>query len=112
ADAVVLTCPAHQQAAVLDALDPELADRVGGIAYNRVAVVALGYLRADVPRPLDGFGYIAPQRTRRAVLGGQWCSSIFPDRAPGGRRRAGGSCGRWPAAGTGRRSWAGTTTGC
>jgi protoporphyrinogen/coproporphyrinogen III oxidase len=94
ADAVVLACPAYQQAAILDDLDRELADRVGGIAYNRVAVVALGYRRGDVPGSLDGFGYIAPQRTRRDVLGVQWCSSIFPDRAPSGavllRAMAGG----------------------
>jgi oxygen-dependent protoporphyrinogen oxidase len=84
ADAVVLTCPAYQQAALLMDLDRELADRVGRIAYNRVAVIALGYRRGDVPGLVDGFGYIAPQRTRRDVLGVQWCSSIFPERAPPG----------------------------
>jgi oxygen-dependent protoporphyrinogen oxidase len=84
ADAVVLTCPAYQQAAILADLDEELADRIGGIAYNRIAVIALGYSRNDVPRDLDGFGYIAPQRERRDLLGVQWCSSIFPGRAPAG----------------------------
>jgi oxygen-dependent protoporphyrinogen oxidase len=94
ADAVVLACPAYQQAAMLADLDRELADRVGGIAYNRVAVIALGYRQADVPGSLDGFGYIAPQRTRRDVLGVQWCSSTYPARAPAGmvllRAMAGG----------------------
>jgi oxygen-dependent protoporphyrinogen oxidase len=94
ADAVLLACPAYRQAALLHDLDPELADRINGIAYNRVAVVALGYRQADIPMSLDGFGYIAPQRTRRDVLGVQWCSSIFPARAPGGavllRAMAGG----------------------
>lgn len=84
ADAVVLACPAYQQAGILADLDQELAEQIGGIAYNRVAVIALGYRQADVPILLDGFGYIAPQRTRRDVLGVQWCSSIFPDRAPWG----------------------------
>src|SRR5262249_13862326 len=84
ADAVVLTCPAYQQAALLTEVDRDLADQVGRIPYNRVAVIALGYRRNDVPRALDGFGYIAPQRTRRDVLGVQWCSSIFPERAPPG----------------------------
>jgi oxygen-dependent protoporphyrinogen oxidase len=95
ADAVVLTCPAYQQAALLADLDSELADRVGDIAYNRVAVVALGYRRADVPHDLDGFGYIAPQRTRREVLGVQWCSSIFSDRAPQGFVLLRAMCGGW-----------------
>jgi oxygen-dependent protoporphyrinogen oxidase len=84
AEALVLTCPAPAQAALLSDLDPELAGRIGGIAYSGVVVAGLGYRREDVPHPLDGFGYIAPQRTRRDLLGVQWCSSIFPDRAPPG----------------------------
>jgi oxygen-dependent protoporphyrinogen oxidase len=84
ADAVVLACPAHAQAEMLAELDPTLAGEVAGIPYNRIAVVALGYRQTDCPRPPDGFGYIAPQNTRRDVLGVQWCSSIYPDRAPPG----------------------------
>ncbi len=83
ADAVVLACPAYEQARIVADLDAPLADDLAGIAYNRVAVVALGYRQADVPS-FDGFGYIAPQNTKRDVLGVQWCSSIFPDRAPPG----------------------------
>jgi oxygen-dependent protoporphyrinogen oxidase len=84
ADAVVLACPAFQQAAILADLDAELAEQIRGIAYNRIAVVALGYHRSEVPGSLDGFGYIVPQRERRDILGAQWCSSIFPERAPAG----------------------------
>lgn len=94
ADAVVLTCPAHQQRTILADVDPALAQEIGGIAYNRVAVVAVGYRRADVPIVLDGFGFIAPENTRRDLLGVQWCSSIYPNRAPTGcvllRAMAGG----------------------
>jgi oxygen-dependent protoporphyrinogen oxidase len=95
ADAVLLACPAHQQAVILADLDGELAERIGGIAYNRVAVVALGYRKEDVPMSLDGFGYIAPQRTRRDLLGVQWCSSIFPERAPSGDVLLRALCGGW-----------------
>lgn len=84
ADAVVLACPAYDQGAILADLDPELAAEVSAIPYNRIAVVALGYRQQDCPGGQDGFGYIAPQNTRRDVLGVQWCSSIFPDRAPPG----------------------------
>ncbi|MBY0455965.1 MAG: protoporphyrinogen oxidase, partial [Gemmataceae bacterium] len=84
ADAVVLTCPAYEQAAILADLNLRLADEVGAITYNRIAVVAVGYKREHCPGSLDGFGYIAPQNTRRDLLGVQWCSSIFPDRAPSG----------------------------
>ena len=95
ADAVVLACPAHQQAAILAELDRELAEKIGGIAYNRIAVVALAFRQADVHMSLEGFGYIAPQRTRRDVLGVQWCSSIFPDRAPSGAVLLTAMCGGW-----------------
>jgi oxygen-dependent protoporphyrinogen oxidase len=84
ADAVVLACPAYEQAAILADLDAKLAEEVAEIPYNRVAVVALGYRQSDCSWSPDGFGYIAPQNTRRDVLGVQWCSSIFPDRAPPG----------------------------
>jgi oxygen-dependent protoporphyrinogen oxidase len=95
ADAVVLACPAQEQAAILADLDAELAGRVGGIAYNRVAVVALGYRRADVGFPPDGFGFLVPQRARRDLLGVQWCSSIFPGRAPAGAVLLRAMCGGW-----------------
>jgi oxygen-dependent protoporphyrinogen oxidase len=95
AEAVVLACPAYQQAAIMADLDRELAERIQGIAYTRVVVVALGYRQAAVPMPLDGFGYIAPQRTRQDLLGVQWCSSIFPDRAPAGMVLLRAMCGGW-----------------
>jgi oxygen-dependent protoporphyrinogen oxidase len=95
ADAVVLACPAYEQAAILGDLDAELAELVGGIPYNRVAVAALGYRRADVPFPLDGFGYLVPQRDGRDLLGVQWCSSIFPERAPPGMVLLRALCGGW-----------------
>jgi oxygen-dependent protoporphyrinogen oxidase len=94
-DAVVLTCPAYSQAAILAGLDTELAGEIGDIAYNRVAVVALGFPQADVPMPLDGFGFISPQRTRRDLLGVQWCSSIYPGRAPAGSVLLRAMCGGW-----------------
>jgi oxygen-dependent protoporphyrinogen oxidase len=84
ADAVVLTCHAPEQAAQLGDLDPALSGAIAAIAYAKVAVVVLGYRQSDTPGNLDGFGYIAPQSTQRDLLGVQWCSSIFPERAPPG----------------------------
>jgi protoporphyrinogen/coproporphyrinogen III oxidase len=95
ADAVILTCPAYRQAEILDSCDEILAGWVANIRYNRVAVVALGFRQADVPVPLDGFGFIAPQRTRRDLLGVQWCSSIFPGRSPPGTVLLRAMCGGW-----------------
>ena len=95
ADAVALCCPAYRQAEALADLDPTLAGQIGAIEYNRVAVVAVGYAREDVPHSPEGFGYLSPQRTRRDVLGVQWCSSIYPGRAPEGMVLLRAMCGGW-----------------
>ncbi len=105
ADVIVLTCPAYAQSEILAQVDAELAEQVGEIAYNRVAVVAVAYRASDVPLPLDGFGYLSPQRERRDVLGVQWCSSIFPDRAPPGHVLLRVLCGGWHRAEVADWSW-------
>jgi oxygen-dependent protoporphyrinogen oxidase len=95
ADAVVLTCPAYEQAGILTLLDGELASRIAEVPYNRIAVVAVGYRTRDMPRDLAGFGYLTPQRERLDVLGSQWCSSIYPERAPEGMVLLRALCGGW-----------------
>jgi oxygen-dependent protoporphyrinogen oxidase len=95
ADVVVLTCPAHQQASMLEPLDARLASAVGDIPFNEIAVIALGYRAADVPGGVDGFGFITPERLRRDLLGAQWCSSIFPGRAPDRMILMRAMCGGW-----------------
>ncbi len=92
---MVLACPAYQQAAILGELDPLLAEGIAAIPYNRVAVVALGYRESDVPGRLDGFGFLAPGRERGDVLGVQWCSSVYPERAPHGMVLLRAMCGGW-----------------
>jgi protoporphyrinogen/coproporphyrinogen III oxidase len=96
ADAVILACPATEQAMLMADLDAELSSQIGGIAYNRVAVIALGYRESDLAAPLDGFGFLVPQREKRDILGVQWCSSIFPgQRAPVGTVLLRAICGGW-----------------
>ncbi|HEV3145158.1 MAG TPA: protoporphyrinogen oxidase [Gemmataceae bacterium] len=94
-DVVVLTCPAPEQARILREFDPALAEEIAAIPYNRIAVVALGYRKSDVPNVPDGFGYIAPQQSRRDLLGVQWCSAIFTERAPQGHVMWRALCGGW-----------------
>jgi len=49
-----------------------------------VTVVARGYALADVPHPLDGFGYLTPGAEQRDVLGCLFPTSVLPSRAPEG----------------------------
>lgn len=95
ADALVLCCPSYSQAALLEEIDRPLARLAKEIPYNRIAVVALGYRQNDVPGRVEGFGYIMAEAAGHDVLGVQWCSSIFPGRAPEGMNLLRALCGGW-----------------
>jgi oxygen-dependent protoporphyrinogen oxidase len=87
ADAVVLTGPAGEAAAVLQTLDPVLAANLHTIPTAPVAVVCLGYDQARVASQcaLDGFGFLAARDTGARILGALWETSIYRHRAPEGK---------------------------
>ncbi len=80
ADAVVLAAPAYASAELVAPLAAPLADALREIPYARMAVVALGFKRAEVSHPLDGFGFLIPHSEARPIMGALWCSSIWPGR--------------------------------
>ena len=83
ADKVVMAVPAHAAAKVLAPLGEELTGPMRDIAYAAVSVVVMGFKKSDMDHDLDGFGFLAPSREERSILGCLWTSSIFPGhRAP------------------------------
>jgi oxygen-dependent protoporphyrinogen oxidase len=48
-----------------------------------VASVVLGFRRADVAHPLDGFGMLIPEKEGFAILGALFSSSLFPQSRAG-----------------------------
>lgn len=84
ADRLVLAVPAYRAAALFSPLDASLADALREIPYAPVASVALGFERAHVAHPLDGFGMLLPGRLQRTTLGALFSSTLFPSRAPPG----------------------------
>lgn len=54
------------------------------INYPPVASIVLGFRRAEVSHPLDGFGMLVPEVEGFNVLGTLFSSSLFPNRAPEG----------------------------
>ncbi|HXG14612.1 MAG TPA: protoporphyrinogen oxidase [Calidithermus sp.] len=84
ADRVILAAEAHAAARLLRAVDPPLATLLQVIPYTSSVTVALGYRRADVPHPLDGFGFLVPRTEARDVLACTFASVKFPGRAPAG----------------------------
>jgi protoporphyrinogen/coproporphyrinogen III oxidase len=84
ADSVILAAPAYVSGALLASLDPSLAADLQSIPYASTATVSLAYRLRDVPRDLDGFGYVIPRREGRRALACTWTSTKFPHRAPEG----------------------------
>ena len=84
ADRVILAAEAHASARLLRYVDPALATLLGEIEYAGAATVSLGFRRADVPHPLDGFGFVVPRSERKAVLAATFSSTKYPGRAPAG----------------------------
>jgi len=81
---VIVATEAHATARLVRYLDPSLANLLGEIPYSSAATISLGYRRADVPHPLDGFGFVVPRSEGKALLAGTFSSVKYPGRAPAG----------------------------
>jgi len=83
-DSIIIAAPAFAAAQMLASLDPSLASDLGSIPYASTATVSLAYRQSDIPRDLDGYGYVIPRREGRRALACTWTSTKFPHRAPEG----------------------------
>lgn len=84
ADALILATPAPISGKLLAAFDPDLSATLQSIPYASTATISLAYRQSDLPRPLDGYGYVIPRREGRKALACTWTSTKFPHRAPEG----------------------------
>ncbi len=84
-DTVILATPAPAAAALLRPLAPAAAEALAAIPYAGLRVFGLGFDRVDVPRTLDGFGFLVPRGEGVRSLGVLWTSALYPDRAPEGK---------------------------
>ena len=84
ADRVVVATESHAASRMLRSVDPSLATLLAEIPYASSATVTVGYRRADVPCPLDGFGFVVPRAEGRALLACTFSSVKYPGRAPEG----------------------------
>jgi oxygen-dependent protoporphyrinogen oxidase len=82
ADGVCLALPAYASAELLGNVDAQLATELAAISYASTATVNLAFRRADIPHPLDGFGFVVPYIERRKVIACTFSSVKFSGRAP------------------------------
>lgn len=81
---VIVAVPAYAAKALVAPLAPDAAQALGEMIYPPVASVVSAYRREDVGHPLDGFGFLVPEKERRKILGTIFSSTLFPGRGPDG----------------------------
>ncbi|MEO7969807.1 MAG: protoporphyrinogen oxidase, partial [bacterium] len=81
-DAVCLAVPAYAAASLLVETDVLLAAGLQQIPYESTATVNLAFRRADIPHPLNGFGFVVPFIEKRSLLACTFSSVKFAGRAP------------------------------
>lgn len=81
ADVVLSTVPAYKAAELFGHFDDQLAKHLNEIYYPPVLVLYLVYERSVVGQPLDGFGFLIPEKEQKSFLGAIWSSVIFPNRS-------------------------------
>lgn len=79
---IIIATPAYVTSKIIAGIDSELPGILDSIYYPPVAEVFMGFKRDQVQRPLDGFGFLIPEKEKRKILGTIWSSVIFPGRVP------------------------------
>ena len=84
ADAVVLTVPAPDAAALLGRLSPEAATALRTITAASVAMITLAVPEDAITRPIAASGYLVPRSEQRTITACSWGSSKWAEwRLPG-----------------------------
>ena len=82
AEHVVLATPAGDAARVLQMMQPELASLLAEIPYTSSITLSLGYRKNTFDHPLDGHGFLVPQKERKHIFGCTWVGNKFDHRVP------------------------------
>jgi oxygen-dependent protoporphyrinogen oxidase len=81
---VVLCCPAHVDAGLLEASAAPVADGLAAIPYSSAILLMTVYEREALGHALDGFGFLVPRGERETVAAATWVNTKFPSRVRSG----------------------------
>jgi oxygen-dependent protoporphyrinogen oxidase len=84
ADAVVLAIQPSKMRPLIGQLDREWDKLLSAIPAHDSATLNLGFRRQDVGHPLDGFGFVVPNREKKLIVGCTFASQKFEGRSPEG----------------------------
>jgi oxygen-dependent protoporphyrinogen oxidase len=81
---IVLCCPAHVNAGLLEASAAPVADGLAAVPYSSAILLMLVYGREAIGHALDGFGFLVPRGERKTVAAATWVNTKFPSRVRSG----------------------------
>ncbi|HLY27609.1 MAG TPA: protoporphyrinogen oxidase [Aggregatilineales bacterium] len=84
AAAIILTTSARVAATAVKRSLPQLADSLSAFTCISSGNVSLGFRLEDIPRPLDGTGFVIPRSEGTRIGACTWSSIKFAGRAPDG----------------------------
>jgi oxygen-dependent protoporphyrinogen oxidase len=84
-DRVVLCCGANHAAPLVAPVDAQAAELLGAIPHSGSTIWTFAYQLADVPRPLDAFGFLVPRPERNAIMACTWLNTKWLGRVPEGK---------------------------
>ncbi len=82
ADVVVLAAPAQSVSGIISSLDSSLSANLASIEHASSAILNLLFDKNDITHPLDGFGFVVPERERKSIIACSFSSTKFKGRAP------------------------------
>lgn len=82
ADALILSLPAPNAAAVIQKCDAQLSELLSTVKYASSAVINFIFERENILHPLNGFGFVVPAYLKKNILAASFSSVKFAGRAP------------------------------
>lgn len=79
---VILNVPMYKWSTDLLPVSQNQIDILQQTVYQPLSVMLVGYRKSDVLHPLDGFGFLVPEKENRSILGSLFSSTLFAGRAP------------------------------
>ncbi|TVR15410.1 MAG: protoporphyrinogen oxidase [Balneolaceae bacterium] len=83
-NSVVLNTPLYKWNTDFLSIEKEQMEKIQSVYYPPLSVFCLGFRKDQVSHPLDGFGFLVPEKEKRSILGALFSSTLFDKRAPAG----------------------------
>ncbi|MDO5567224.1 MAG: protoporphyrinogen oxidase, partial [Planctomycetia bacterium] len=83
-DAVICTLPTHVYAKVFADELSKLGELGSRIDHSSAVVITAGFKTEQIGKPMNGMGFVVPEKEKLALIAGSFSSHKYPHRAPEG----------------------------